>query len=306
MNNNTTAILGYSPLGSYVSVGITCVSITVSTVICCMIITLTARVPSLRTPTNLLVANTCLCTLVFSGVSILDTFTFYLSANSTDWSCRIEGYLTSVSLTLVMYSYVGQSISRLFWTVFYKHRYLLTMRSHVYLSIGQICLSFLLPISILITKDIVFQPMRFCLVPLRYRLHVFYLLAVQYVIPVLTSIILYGIIYRFVSQSTSNSQRTSSKGNRDTKLARNILILLTIFMFGGIPSVLYIILSGQRPSTLGFFFFMAAAAPPVTVACEKLMTLVLNRDIRKVLQGRLFRYTAPSNRVQAAIPPVQP
>ena len=298
MNGNTTVIQNTGLLGSYISMGISSFSVTVSTVICGIIIALITTVPSLRTPTNLLVANTCMCTLFFSCVSVINTICFYLQSSSTDWLCRIQGYFVSVALNLVIYSYVNQSISRLFWTVFYRKRFLLTMRSHVYLVIGQICLAFLLPMSILLTDHIIYRPMKLCLVPVRYQLHVCYLLAVQYVIPVLAGIILYGIIYFFVRRSTINSQRSSLKSIRDTKLARNILILLSIFVLGGIPSMFYIIISSRIESVPSFLFFIAATAPSVAVVGEKLMTLVLNRDINKVLKARRLADSTPSNRVQ--------
>ena len=129
---------------------------------------------------------------------------FYIAVTSSDWSCRIRGYLYYVTLNLVIYSYITQAISRLFWTVLYRHRSLLTMKCHIYLVIFQIGISFILPLPSIITKDIVFRPFKLCVVAMKYKIHVFYLLTIGCIIPFLTIAVLYAIIYRHISRATAH------------------------------------------------------------------------------------------------------
>jgi hypothetical protein len=277
------------------------ISIIISTFICLMIIIITFITPNLRSPKNLLLCNTCLCTLFYSIISIINTI-YFLEPTSTDWSCRIRGYLNYVALSLVIYSYVIQAISRLFWTVFYRYRYLLSIKCHVYLIVTQICLSFLIELSTIITKDITFHPLKICFVPMNYKIHVMYLLTIGYIVPISTVIILYTIIYRHTIRSTSNVQRSSSRTKRDAELARNILILLSIFVFSGIPTVIYVIVSSTTEFVPIILFLIAITTPPIAVAIEKIVTLILNKDIRNALKQRWIaccpNCLSPSNSVQ--------
>jgi len=160
------------------------------------------------------------------------------------------------------------------------------MKCHIYLIISQISLSFILPLSSIITKDIVFRPFKLCLVAMKYKIHVLYLLTIGYIIPLLTIAILYTIIYRHIARSTANFQRSLHGAKRDSELARNILILLSIFVFGGIPTVIYIIVSNEIESVPTIFYLIAITVPSIAVAVEKTMTIVLNKDIRKTLKLR--------------------
>ena len=75
---------------------------------------------------------------------------------------------------------------------------------------------------------------------------------------------------------------------RDAELARNILILLSIFLFGSVPTVFYVILSNKIDSVPYILFLIAITAPSIAIAIEKTMTIVLNKDIRKALKLKWF------------------
>jgi len=277
MTTNETATQWNDVISLYIIITISSLSAIICTLACLIIIILTYITPSLHSPTNLLVSNTCCCTLFNLIISTMNSFIFYTQTTSTNWSCRIRGYLYYVSISLVIYSYIIQAISRLFWTVLYRYRYLLTMKCHIYLIISQIFLSFILPLSSIITTDIVFRPFKLCLVAMKYKIHVLYLLTIA---------ILYTIIYYHIARSTANFQRTLHGAKRDSELARNILILLSIFVFGGIPIVIYIIVSNEIESVPTIFYLIVITVPSIAVAVEKTMTIVLNKDIRKTLKLR--------------------
>jgi hypothetical protein len=286
MSANITTIHSGVTISTYIVVAVCSLFIIISTLICLTIIILTFITPILHSPTNLLVSNTCLCTLIFSIISIINTFFFYIESTSSDWSCRIRGYLNYLSMYLVVYSYVIQAISRLFWTVLYKYRYLLTIKCHLYLIVFQIFLSFLFPLSTLINKNIIFRPFKLCLVPIQYRIHSLYLLTIGYIIPIISIIMLYVIIYYRAANSSSNIGRSIHTRKRDIKLARNILILFSIFLFGGVPVTLYIILSGEMKSLPTGFYLFCVATPSIAVTIEKIATLMLNKEIRKTVKRR--------------------
>ncbi|CAF1334059.1 unnamed protein product [Adineta steineri] len=303
MSTNTSGMqLNSMNIGLYVSMIVYTVSVTISTITCLLIITLIIITRNLHSSTNLLVSSTCLSTLFYLVISTLNAFIFYTASVSTDWPCRIRGYLYYFSLNIVIYSYVIQAVSRLFWTVLYKHRCLLSMKCHIYLIIFKICISFLLPLSCIITKDIVFVPFKMCLVLPKYIIHEFYLLITSFIIPIVIITIIYGIIYHHTIRSTANFRQTLHGAKRDAELARNILILLGIFLFGGIPSAIYIVVSSKGEAAPSIIFLFAITTPSMAIAIEKIMTIVLNRDIRQVFKLRWikwFPYCGPSiTRVQ--------
>jgi hypothetical protein len=156
--------------------------------------------------------------------------------------------------------------------------------------ISEICLSFLMPLSSIITKDIIFRPLKMCFVPMKDKIHLFYLLTISYVIPLLTVIILYTIIYRHVIRSTANVRRASIRTKRDTELARNILILLIIFVFSGVPTVIYMIVSNTTELVPYILYLIPITATTIAVAIEKIVTIILNKDIRKEKDVGLYMF----------------
>ncbi len=300
MTTNLTTITPNIIIGIYIVVTIYILSTIISAIICLVIVYLTYVTTMLHTPTNLLVSNTCLCTLVFSGVSTVNTIFFFMQSISTDWSCRIRGYLTYVSICLVSYSLAIQAISRLFWVVLYKYRYLLTMKCHCYLIFIQISFSFLFPLSSIITTNIIFRPLKLCVVPIQYKIHCMYLVSIVYCIPILIIIILYIIIYCNTKNSSLNTRGLLHGTKRDRKLARNILILISIFLFGGIPICIYIILSNKIESLPTNFYLFTIATPAIAIIFEKITIVILNEEIRKVINQRWIArqpIRLPSNRV---------
>ncbi|CAF1397979.1 unnamed protein product [Adineta steineri] len=291
MTTNTSGMqLNSMNIGLYVSMIMYTLSIIIATIACLLIIILIIITRNLHSSTNLLVLSTCVSTLFYLIISTINAFIFYTASSSTDWPCRIRGYLYYFSLIIVIYSYIIQAISRLFWTVLYKYRCLLSIKYHLYLIIFNISISFLLPLPSLITKDIVYVPFKMCLVSAKYKIHTFYLLTIVIIIPIVIFSILYGIIYRHTIHSTANFQQTLHGAKRDARLARNILILLSIFLFGGIPSVIYSIVSNQVESAPSVLFLMTITAPSIAIAIVKIMTIVLTRDIQQVLKVRWIQW----------------
>lgn len=290
MNQNISEIYPNQNIliGTYIVVTIYSISVIFSILICSIIIYLTYITPNLHTPINLLLSNTCICTLVFSGISATNVFFFYIDGIKTDWSCRILGYLIYVSISLVMYSLVIQALSRLFWTVLYKYRCLLTMKCHFYLIVIQILSSILFPLSTLITKNITYRPFKLCFVPLEYKIHVLYLTTIVYCIPIIIIITLYIIIYYYTTISSLHTRRLVHGKERDRILARNILVLLSIFLFGGIPLVIYNILSNTNKLLPTGFYLFSITTPAIAIIFEKIAIIILNKELQKVLKQRLI------------------
>lgn len=297
---NITELTPEIIIGAYIVVVIYTLSVIISILICSLIIYTTYVTPQLHTPANILVINTCLCTLCFSGVSTLFTIFFFLQSALTDWSCRIQGYLCYVTICLLHYSLVIQTISRFFWTELYKYRHLLTMKSHIYLILIQVLLSFLFPLSTLITEDITFRPFQLCFIPEEYQIHNLYLLFVDYFIPTLIVVTLYIIIYRKTIISSLNSGRSVQGARRDRRLARNIVILLGIALFGGFPFCIMVLLSGHLQSLPLTFYLFAITTPAIAIILEKIAIVIFNKEIRSAIKRLWNTYYTNHRRLNSA------
>jgi hypothetical protein len=72
--------------------------------------------------------------------------------------------------------------------------------------------------------------------------------------------------------------KTSNNKKRDLKVLRNIIILLSIYSLGGLPSVLFLI-TGIKP-----IFLIGMVSISLAMAVEKACMCILDRDIRQVIK----------------------
>ncbi len=253
-------------------------------------------------PINILIYNTCITTFFYLIMSILKISAFYNGFVLSDSWCQIQAYLSYVCLDLMMYSYVIQAISRLFFTIFYQYKYLLNYKCHLILIICQIFLSFLIPLPSIITEDIQFLPLKMCVIPMRNLFEILYLHTLSYFTPFIVVASIYIVILRRGIQSSLKFHRSGHQIRRDVELLRTILIVFTIFIFSALPNMVYIALSIQNLSTSNIFYIFAAAASPISTAFEKLSVIILNKNIRKVIKNRwrklCYILRLNSNRIQ--------
>jgi hypothetical protein len=73
---------------------------------------------------------------------------------------------------------------------------------------------------------------------------------------------------------------TTSRGrsNRDLEVLRNIMILVFIYTFGAIPIILYL------STSIGVLYEIGIVSVSFTVAIEKIVTLILDRDMRNMIK----------------------
>jgi len=137
-------------------------SIFLGFIFCTSFICISAGYRSCRSVLTLLSANSCVAGLIFNGVQLINALLLfrddiYLSPSNYNQYCEIRNYLMHVSGSLLYYSYCVQSISRLFFVVFYKHTFLLTYHVHFILIAIQWTLGLILPISMLTSSHRQYQ-----------------------------------------------------------------------------------------------------------------------------------------------------
>jgi hypothetical protein len=137
-------------------------SIFLGFIFCVSFICISAGYRSCRSILTLLSANSCVAGLIFNGVQLSNALLLFrddifLSLTNANQYCEIRNYLMHVSGSLLYYSYCVQSISRLFFVVFYKHTFLLTYHVHFILIAIQWTLGLMLPISMLTSSHRQYQ-----------------------------------------------------------------------------------------------------------------------------------------------------
>ncbi|UJR35472.1 hypothetical protein I4U23_028228 [Adineta vaga] len=114
--------------------------------------------------------------------------------------------------------------------------------------------------------------------------HTSYFFALTYFTPFLIVIIIYGIIYRPVIQSSVTVQHSAHLTKRDLDLIRNIFILLVIFLIAGIPSLIQIILITKNHAISNAFYMFTIVATSIATMIEKICLIFLNKDIWKEIK----------------------
>lgn len=238
--------------------------------------------PLLHTVKHLLMCNTCIASILYCIIQTVNyIFLILLQSDKSDISCRWRSYFSYLSICAVTYSYLLQAISRSFIPLLsYKYRWSTTFKTHYILILIQWILVIILPLPSIITEDIYYRPNILCWVPLIHLIHAIYTFFAYYIIPTLLACIIYVFIFYQVKKSTSRTRifvRTNNNRKRDLEVLRNIIILLGIYLLGGLPSVLFLITSNK------LIFLISIVCISLAVAVEKLFMCILDRDIRQVI-----------------------
>ena len=257
--------------------------------IACFILALVFFTKRLHTPSHLLICNTCVWTVVCCVVQTNNhIFVLFISWDTSDLSCRLRGYFAYMSIAGVIYSYLAQAISRFFFVVLAnKYPRIVTLKGHGILIALQWLVVILVALPAIATQDIFYRPKSLCWVTRLYPLHTLYTFVVYYCLPTITIVIIYIVVYRRVKRSSvRTAERPGHKQpSRDMELFRNILILLAIYLSGGLPTSAYIF------TYVDAFYSMGIIFVSLTMGIEKVTTIALDREIRNTVKRHLPRST---------------
>ncbi|UJR19871.1 hypothetical protein I4U23_023004 [Adineta vaga] len=257
----------------------------IAMIICCIILITVSLTKRLHTVIHLLISNACVASIFYSIVQCNNyIYLLFITWDTSDISCRWRGYFTYVSIAAFVYSYLLQSISRLFFAVLsIKYQWLLSFKTHFKLILIKWIIVFLLPLPSLLTKDISFRAGFLCWVPMRSKLHVGYTIVVYYLIPTVAVITIYIVIYVQIKRSGNNVciQRKTmrQRQKRDLQVLRNIMILFGIYIFAGTPTGVYILTS------IELFYSIGIVCITLAITVEKLVLILLDREIRNTIKN---------------------
>ena len=244
----------------------------------------------LHTVRHLLTCNTCVASIFYCCVQTINyVYLIFLPDEISDIGCRWRGYLSYITLCGVSYSFLIQAISRLFISLFsIRYRWLTTFKTHYLIITIQWIMAICLPLSAIITDDIYFRPGALCWVPLKKIIHVIYTYVALYIVPIISTFSIYGYIYYSVKQSTKRTvapTRSINHFKRDLELLRNIVILLMIYLTGGMPTVLFLLTTNR------IFYLIGIVTISLAICIEKVCTILLDRELRQSIRELLRRGT---------------
>lgn len=269
-----------------------------------IIVTVIIHRPS-HTIKNLLLCNTVVATCIFGCFQIV-LAAFGLGADSLHPppACLFQAYFYNVTCAMVCASYLIQSISSLFYAVLYKYKYLLGWKTH-WLMIGvSYLVAFLGPLlPLCFDYSNVFEPKaRVCSITLRVFHSSMLAVTTSYLIPLSVISTIYGIIYYKTRQSarriagfatgrsTNPIGSTTPNLQHEWKLMKNILTLVSIVVFTGIP---YLTLTFWHAATSvpppDPLYLLACANITVFFVVKMLVLIHLNKEVKMVMIEFIFK-----------------
>jgi hypothetical protein len=254
--------------------------------------------PQLHTKRHLLTCNTCIASIFYCIVQVINQiFLIFLQWETSDTSCKYRAFFSYVTVSAVIYSYFIQALSRLFISFFsLSHFKLITYKAHYYIILVKWLTVFVITLPTIITDDVHYRPKKLCWVPLHCSVHVVYTYLAYYIIPTYLTFVIYVFIYyrmRRTSKLAAIRFRVTNHGKRDLEVLRNIIILLILYLFTGVPSTLFVVTA--RP----VLYSVSIITIPLTLSLEKVATILLDRDMRQVI-GKFLKKT------EKVIPSSQP
>ncbi|CAF3568309.1 unnamed protein product, partial [Rotaria socialis] len=232
----------------------------------------------LHTVRHLLMCNTCSASVIYCIVQTINyIFLIFIPWETSNVLCQWRGYFSYMSVSAVTYSYLMQAVSRLFFSKFStKYPWLLTFKTHYYLILIHWIIVFIIPLPSVIAKDIYFRPGLLCWVPLQATIHVGYTVFAYYFVPIFSIIVIYIYIYKRIKKASKRAEMVLNTTNdkRDLEVFRNIVIVLAIYITGGIPTLIFIIFE------ISLFYLVGIVTFTLAVSIEKICTIALDRELR--------------------------
>ena len=217
-----------------------------------------ARNRPLRTFNNILLCNSS-CAIILHSIMVIISSVIGIRE---DWSmnallCPLRGYLYNLSIASIYYSKLVHGISHLFFAVLYKHRYLLTWRSHGILIVPGWFVSVILSLPpFFISGGFVFEKeSRQCIISSKFYIPALSNLVISAALPLALLGMIHIKIITHVHRSTrrvqalvqqparnvSNIPNYIIRNKREMKLIRQMFTQISTLISGGL---LYIFLIG--------------------------------------------------------------
>jgi hypothetical protein len=228
-----------------------------------------------------------------------------------DWqynqpACVFRAYCSLILCTALCYSYSIQAISRLFFAVLYKHRYLLTWRTHWILIIINWTVSIIIPIRPLFYQNGFGLEVesRSCVITPKIVSISMYVVSIVFLIPLNVVTIVYGLILHRARQSTrriafvrpdviiitAQPNVHVPNGKRELKLIQNMSVQSGFISLGGI---LYLILvlwnATKQDSAPESFYLLALNFISISTTLMMITIFLMNKQVKKIALSYIYQ-----------------
>ena len=205
---------------------------------------------TLHTVPMLLVANSCLCELVFaSDMLAMAIFTLQNDRKQTryhDSLCVFRGFLGYIATNLQNYSYFLQALYR-YLTVVYPNRFFFQSATfQLILIVAMWIWAILHPLPFLLLNEIVYTvDSQICQMVLRFSFLAIYNALFVYTVPISLTIFVYIKLVRYVQEMFKHviPANTKKRAERELRMVRRIVILVLGVVTTGFPYAVFIFMS---------------------------------------------------------------
>jgi hypothetical protein len=214
-----------------------------------MIILISLRIRPLKSNVAiLLTCNTYFNSLLVSSIMLL-MYSYNLSGNLDPsilyggrW-CQIRTYFAHVCFCALYYSFVLQATFRLFRIVFYKHKILQSFGVFILAIILQWILSFLVILPNILLNDFQYLPLEYnCWIAFQNIRGLVMVMLNIYNNPLSIIFTIYTQIIRYTRRTAQTQQRRINSNRRDIAILKRIVILVSIIVGIGLPTVVIVLI----------------------------------------------------------------
>ena len=198
----------------------------------------------------MLVGNSCLIGFIF-GFLILSMRLFTLmndikQIEYKDMFCSFRGYFGYATCSIQNFSYLLQAIYRYLTVVYPNRLYYHSAKFQLILICFTWLFGILYPIVFLFTGEIVYNiDNQICQLPLRLSFSIIYMANFAYITPVALTMFVYFKLVRYVKEMSKRvtSSNRLSRAQRELKMVRRTVILVSILFILCFPYAMFIFLS---------------------------------------------------------------
>jgi hypothetical protein len=199
----------------------------------------------------LLVANSCLAQLLLScdilAITVLGLQKDLAQIYYQDPTCIFRGYLSYAATGIFNYSFLLQGIYRYVIAVYPTRLFSQTVKIQILFICITWIFGFLYPLAFMFTGDITYNyDNQICQIPLRLSFSLIFVICNAYLIPVWMIQLIYFKLVRYVKEVSRHVTTTGislSRIERELKMVRRIIIIVTILVILGLPYTVFIFMS---------------------------------------------------------------
>lgn len=255
---------------------------------------------------NLLKSNTVVAMIIYSAtVLISSVLGMKASWSRSEPACAIRAYIFNTICAIICYSYAIQAISRLFYTVLFRFKFLITWKAHWCLIIFSWLINMVIQGIMFIFNRELFnfeEESRWCLGSTQTPVSSLCSVIVALFVPVSIMLIAYIIIFSHIRQSTRrvqaftipNTLHTTMKttpplnAKREIKVMKNMmLIIFLMFCSGSLYLLLLIWNLAGWPSPPASLYLINLDLMAVGVTMLTVLNVWMNKEVKTVMMHHI-------------------